>query len=68
MKGSTVAKRKAVKIDVPKQKFMKNLWFLAPTQPPIPAKMVKVREIYKPEGRRTRTGDGRTSVLQYALE
>jgi len=25
MKGSTIEKRKAVKIDVPKQKFMKNL-------------------------------------------
>jgi len=25
MKGSTVAKRKAVKMDVAKQKFMKNL-------------------------------------------
>jgi len=45
MIGSTVAKTKAAKIDVTKQKFMKNLWFLAPTQPPIPVKRVKIRDI-----------------------
>lgn len=65
MKGSTVAKTKAVKMDVAKQKFMKNLWFLAPTQPPIPVKMVNVRGTYKLESEHTGT---MMIVLQYTLE
>lgn len=38
MKVSTVEKTKTVKTDDAKQKFMKNLWFLAPTHCPIPEK------------------------------